>query len=128
MSRIARMWTPIPSMAARAYFSGSEARRDDEAAREVTAEVLARELGKGLVRALHDALRADVRPRAGRHLAVHDEALGLELAELLPIRPLGHEVRVRDEDARRALVRLEDGDGLPALHEHRLVVLEAAER
>ena len=83
---------------------------------------------EGLVRALQDALRADVDPRAGGHLAVHREAELLEPAELGPRRPVAHEVRVRDEHARRPLVRAEHADGLARLHEQRLVGLEALER
>ncbi len=79
----------------------AQARGQDPLARGVAAEVLARGFHERLVRALQDALRADVDPRAGRHLAVHDEALGLELAKVLPGRPLADEVRVRDEHARR---------------------------
>ena len=54
----------------------------------VAAVVLASELDEGLVGALHDALRADVDPRAGGHLAVHHQALAIELVEVLPGRPL----------------------------------------
>jgi len=46
---------------------------------------------------------------------------------MLPGRPLGHEVRVRDQDARRHLVRLEYGDRLAGLHEQRLVVAESCQ-
>ena len=82
---------------------------------------------EGLVGALQDALRADVDPRAGRHLAVHDEALLLELAEVLPGGPLADEVRVRDEHARGVGVRLEAADRLARLHEQGLVALEVRE-
>ena len=77
-----------------------------------------------LVRALQDALRADVDPRARRHLAVHRQTHRLEAAELLPGRPLGHEVGVRDQHARGPLVGLDDADRLARLHEQRLVALE----
>ena len=91
------------------------------------AEVLAGELGERLERALEDPLGADVDPRAGRHLAVHRQALPLELAELLPVGPLADEVRVRDEHAGRPLVGAEDRDRLARLDEQRLVVGEAAQ-
>ena len=81
-----------------------------------------------LVGALQDALRADVDPAAGRHLAVHRQALVLEIAEVLPRGPRGHEQGVGDEHARRARVRAEDADRLARLHEQRLVVLERAQR
>ena len=72
--------------------------------RERPAEVLPRQLRERLVRALEDALRPDVDPRAGGHLAVHRQALALELAEDVPGRPVADEVRVRDQHPRRPLV------------------------
>jgi hypothetical protein len=102
--------------------------RQHEAAAQRAAELLARDGGERLERALQDALRADVDPRAGRHLAVHRQPLGLEPPERLPVGPVGHEQAVRDQHARRHLVGAEDADGLPALHEQRLVVLEPAQR
>ena len=83
---------------------------------------------EGLVGALQDPLRADVDPAPCGHLPEHRQALGLEPAELVPGRPLGHEQRVRDQDARRAFVRAEDPDRLAALDEQRLVVAEPQQR
>ena len=94
---------------------------------ERSAEVPSRELGKGLVRPLNDALRADVDPRAGRHLAVHRQSLRLQLAKDAPVGPLRHEICVGDQDARRAGVRLPNRDGLAALNDQRLVVLQPAQ-
>ena len=96
--------------------------------RERPAEPLRRGLGERLVRPLQDALGPDVDPRARRHLPVHREPGVLELAERVPRRPLRHEHRVRDQHARRHLVRPEDADRLAGLHEHRLVVAERSER
>ncbi len=81
-----------------------------------------------LVRALQDALRADVDPRSRGHLPVHREPELLEPPELGPRRPVAHEVRVGDEHARRPLVRAEHADGLARLHEQGLVGLEVAQR
>jgi hypothetical protein len=81
-----------------------------------------------LVRALEDALRADVDPRAGRHLPVHRQAQLLKPAELLPVRPVADQVGVRDEHARRPLVRLHHADRAAGLDEHRLVLLERPQR
>ena len=89
---------------------------------ELAAVVLAAGLRERLVGALHDALAADVDPRAGRHLAVHHEALAIELVEVLPRRPARHEVRVGDEHARRVRVRLEHADRLAGLDQQRFVV------
>ena len=59
----------------------------DPFALEIAAIMLAADFGEGLVGSLHDALRADIDPGAGRHLAIHHEALAIELVELLPGRP-----------------------------------------
>ena len=91
------------------------------------AEVLAGRLGERLVRALQDALGPDVDPRPGGHLAVHHQAGPLELAEVLPGRPLADEVRVGDEHPRRPLVRPQDADRLADLDEQGLVVGERAQ-
>ena len=90
----------------------------------VPAEALVGDGGEGLERALEDPLGADVDPGAGGHLAVHRQAEVLEPAELLPVRPVAHQVGVRDQHARRPLVGAHHADGLAALHEQRLVVLE----
>ena len=90
--------------------------------------MLASGFGERLVRALHDALAADVDPRARGHLAEHHEALAVELVEVVPGRPARHEVGVRDEHARRVGMRLEDADGLARLDEQRLVLVQRAQR
>ena len=66
--------------------------------------------------------RADVDPGPGGHLAVHHQALAIELVEVLPGRPVRHEVGVGDQHARRVGVGAEDADGLARLHQQRLVV------
>ena len=68
----------------------------DPAPAQIAAEVLAAHLDEGLVGALHDALAADVDPRAGRHLAEHHQALAVELVEVLPVGPVRHQVGVGD--------------------------------
>ena len=95
---------------------------------QAAVEALARDRRERLERALEDALRADVDPRPGRHLAVHRQPLGLEPPERLPVGPVGHEQAVGDQHPRRHLVGAEDADRLAALHEQRLVVLETAQR
>mgnify|MGYP003380515207 CR=1 FL=1 len=51
--------------------------------------------------ALQNALCADVDPTAGGHLAVHDQPLGLQAVEVGLGGPVGDDVAVGDEDARR---------------------------
>ena len=94
----------------------------------VTAEVTPAHFGEGLVRALHDALRADIDPRPGRHLAVHHEALAIEFVKVSPRRPFRHEVGVRKQYARRVGVRLEHTDRFTRLHEQCFVLFETAQR
>ena len=100
----------------------------DPAAGQAALIVLARHLDEGLVGALHDALAADVDPRARGHLAEHHQALAVELVEMLPGRPVRHQVGVGDQDARRVGVGAEDADRLARLHQKRLVGLEIAQR
>jgi len=83
--------------------------------------------GERLVGALQDPLGADVDPGPGGHLAVHHEALAVELVEVLPGRPGRDEHRVGDEDAGCVGVGVEDADRLARLHEQRLVVLQLAQ-
>ena len=94
---------------------------------EVAAAVLATGFGESFVGALDDALGADVDPRPRGHLAVHEQALAVELVEVLPSRPLGHEVRVREQHARRIGMRLEHPNRLARLDEEGLVVIQLAQ-
>ena len=95
-------------------------------ARQTAAVVTPAELGEGLVGALHDALRADVDPRARGHLAVHHQARAIELVEMVERRPVRHQVGVGDQHARRIRVGAEDADRLARLHQQGLVVLRAS--
>ena len=101
---------------------------DGERAGERATETLAGDLGEALVGALQDALRADVDPRSRRHLAVHREALVFEAAELVPVRPVGHQVGVGDQHPWCPFVRAHDADRFARLDEHRFVALERGER
>ena len=105
----------------------AKARGQEPFALEIAAIMLAADFGEGLVGALHDALRADIDPRARRHLAVHHQALAIELVEMLPGAPMRHEIGIGDEHARRILVGAEDADRLARLDEQGLVLLERAQ-
>ncbi len=100
----------------------------DPSAGEIAAVVPAPDFDEGLVGALHDPLAADIDPGAGGHLAVHHEAEAIELVELFPSRPVRHEVRIGDQNARRIGMRAEDADRLAGLDEQRLVGLKLSER
>ena len=84
-------------------------------------------LDEGLVGALDDALAADVDPRSGGHLAVHHQALALELVEVIPIGPMGHQVGVGDQHPRRVGVGPEDSDRLARLDQQGLVAIEGTQ-
>ena len=105
----------------------AEAGGEGQGAEERVAESLAGDGGERLVGPLEDALAPDVDPRARCHLPVHRQAESLETAELLPRRPLRHEVRIRDQHPRRPLVGPDDPDGLARLHEQGLVVAKLTE-
>ena len=77
---------------------------------------------------LHDALRADVDPRAGGHLPKHHQPAAIEFVEMLPGGPMRDEVRVGQQDAWGVGVGLEDADRLARLDQQCLVVLQAAQR
>ena len=77
---------------------------------------------------LHDSLAADVDPRSGGHLAVHDEAQPLQAIELLIIRPMPHQVRIRDQNARRFRMRAKNAHRLSGLHQQCFVIFELAQR
>ena len=87
-------------------------------------ETLLRHSREGLVSALQDALGGDVDPGAGRHLAVHHQALVLELAEVLPVRPVAHQVGIGDEHSRRPLVGFPHTNRLAGLNQQGLVGFE----
>ncbi len=86
--------------------------------------MLASRGGERLVGALKDPLRADVDPGAGGHLAVHHQALALQIPKMIPRGPAAHQVGVGDEHSGRIAVRTEDADGLAALYQERLVCFQ----
>ena len=92
-----------------------------QGAGERAAEPLLRDRGERLVRALHDALGADVDPRAGRHLAVHGQPELLQAPEFRPGRPVADQVGVGDDHPRCPLMGSHHPDRATGLDEHRLV-------
>ena len=70
---------------------------------------------------------ADIDPRARSHLAVHHQALAVELVEMVKRRPVRHEIRVRDQHARRIRVRAKHADRFAGLHAQRLIAFERGE-
>ena len=85
------------------------------------------ECGECLECALQNSLGADVDPTARGHLAVHHEALAIELVEVIPVGPFADEVGVGDDDARSHVVRRKDGDGLAGLDKQCVFGAEAFE-
>ncbi len=106
----------------------AEPGRQDPLALEVAAIMLAAGFHEGLVGALNDPLRADIDPRAGGHLAVHHQALAIELVEMGPVGPVRDEVRIGDQHARRIGMGAEHADRLAGLHQKRLLVRERLQR
>ena len=99
----------------------AQSRRQDPFAGEIAAEVASAHLGEGLVGALHDSLAADVNPGTSRHLAIHGEAEPVELVEMLPGRPVRHQIRIGDEYARCIGVGLEHAHRLAGLNQQGLL-------
>src|SRR5688572_2474212 len=85
-------------------------------------------LDEGLVGSLNDSLAADVYPRSRRHLPKHHQAATIQLIEVIPARPLRHEIRIRQQHAGRIAVSSEDSDGFPGLNQQGLITLERAQR
>ncbi|NYH19333.1 hypothetical protein GGD41_006561 [Paraburkholderia bryophila] len=98
------------------------------AALRVAVEMLVRHREKRLVGSLHDPLAADVDPAARRHLAVHHQALAVEFVEVFPRRPMRHQIRIRQQHARRVGMRAEHADRLARLDQQRFVLFEVFER
>ncbi len=59
---------------------------------ESAAKVPLGQRGKGLKCPLQYALRTDINPAPRRHLAVHHQALAVQIVEVLPVGPLAHQI------------------------------------
>ena len=77
---------------------------------QIAAEMFVGHRGERFERALNDALRADVDPTAGGHLAVHHQAFAFELVKVFPVGPGADEIRIGDQNSRRVFVRAKDAD------------------
>ena len=96
--------------------------------RPVAAKMLTPRLDKGLIRALHNALRANVNPATGGHLAVHEQSLAIQFVKMFPIRPFRHEVRVRQQHARRIGMGFEHTHRFARLHQQRFILIQIFQR
>jgi hypothetical protein len=101
---------------------------DDEAAGQGASEVTAAQFRERLVRALQDALRSYIDPAAGRHLAVHRQALVLEVPECVPGGPGRNQHAVHYQYARGPGMRAEDRDRLAGLDEECLIMVQSPQR
>ena len=91
---------------------------------QTAAKMLFTNRDKCLVSTLHDALTADVYPRAGRHLAIHHQPFLIELVEMLPARPVGDEIGICNQHPWRLGMCLEDANRLARLHQQCFIRLE----
>ena len=105
----------------------AETRGQDPLARQAAAVMTSAHLDERFIGPLHDALAADVDPRSGRHLAEHHQPLPVQFVEVIERRPVRHQVRVRDQHARRIGMGTENSDRLARLHHQRLVAFELAQ-
>ena len=90
----------------------------------IAIEVLTTRFDKGFIRALHDALRANVNPTARRHLSIHKQTLAVEFVEMFPIRPFGHEVRIGNQHTRCIAVGFKHAHWFARLHEQGFILVQ----
>ncbi len=95
----------------------AETGREYPLAADLVVEMAPAHFGEGFVGALHDALTADIDPRAGGHLAVHGETLAIELVEVFPGRPVRDQIGIGNQHARRVRMRREYAHRLAGLHQ-----------
>ena len=104
----------------------AHARAHEKMSREIAvlryAEMHAARVQERIVRAVHDALRADVHPAASRHLPIVRDAHLLRDLPVLRIVELTDHERIRDDDARRRRLRREQAERIAALHHERLMI------
>ena len=89
--------------------------------------MLAASFDESLVRALHNALGADVNPAARRHLAVHHQARTVQFVEMLPGRPFRHQVGVGNQHARRTRMGAKNPNRFARLNQQCFIGLKFAQ-
>ena len=102
----------------------AQSARQDPAPLERSAIMLPPRLDKGFIGALNDALRSDIDPRPGRHLAVHCQTLLIQIVEMIPRRPMRNEVRIRNQNARRIRMGAKHSHRPARLHQQRLIPVQ----
>ena len=86
--------------------------------------MLATSFGEGLKRSLNNALRADVNPRTRSHLAVHGQTLFIEFVEMIPVGPVGNQVRIGNQNSWRINMGFDNGNRFSGLHYKGFVFIE----
>ena len=89
--------------------------------------MLSASFDEGFVGALHDALCANVYPRACRHLAIHHQALPVEVVEVFPVSPVWHQIGIGNQYAGRILMGFENANGFTRLHQQGVVIAKGFE-
>ena len=86
--------------------------------------MLIRTLGISLISTLYDSLRTNINPTSGRHLTVHHQSLFFQFTEMIPVCPIGYQLRIADQHPRRVLVRRQNGNRFSALNHQRFIVVQ----
>src|SRR5437762_1161033 len=84
--------------------------------------------GKGFVCTLNNPLCADVNPASCGHLPVHSQLQSFETIEFVTRRPVGNEIRIRDQYTGRMPESAEYANGLSGLHQQSFVIFEILKR
>ena len=89
-----------------------------------TTKMLTTCFSKRLVRALHNALAANVDPATRRHLSVHEQTGLIQLVKLLPRGPFRDQIRIGQQHARCITMRTEHPHRLAGLNQQSLVIFQ----
>ena len=80
---------------------------------------------KGFVSSLYDALRANVDPGTGGHLAIHHQAFFIQFVEMFPVAPIWNKVGICDDYPWCSRMSFEDPHGFAALHQQCFISLQS---